>query len=402
MKGKIIFLSLAITASVLLWGFFGSRVIHAADTTGVTDNSIKIGHIFAYTGPVVDSTMHYNNAMEAYFKDLNERGGVNGRKINFLKEDDGYAIPRCIAAFKKLVFKDNIFAGLTMGGTGQTFAMFQMIEKSKLPCIIVSKAETMTTPLKRYIFTGGPSYEDMARALVDYIVKDTGAKDPKIGIVYPDNAYGKWVTEAAAAQIKLHGLELARKEVLNFGAIDASSQVLNLQRAGATHVILVQIAAGAIAFLKDAVKYNYKPQLFGHYYACAETTLQAAGDLAEGLLGVHAYVSWFDNAPGMIKARKITGRYYPGYDATDRIFTDGWVISMMVEDALKRAGRNLSRESFMSALESTRNLDLGGIGAPLSLSPTNHKPAEACRIFRADVKKKVMVPVSGWIKASKK
>jgi branched-chain amino acid transport system substrate-binding protein len=286
-----------------------------------------------------------------------------------------------------------------MGGTGQTFAMFQMIEKNKLPCIVVSKAETMTTPLKRYIFTGGPSYEDMIRALVDYIVKDTGAKDPKIGIVYPDNAYGKWCMEAATSQIELHGLKLATQQVLNFGAIDASSQVLNLQRARATHVILVQIAAGAIVFLKDSVKYKYKPQLFSHYYGCAETILQISGHLAEGLVGVHAYVSWFDSAPGMVKARQITGKYYPGYNATDRIFTDGWVISLMTEDALKRAGRDLSRESFLTALESTRNLDLGGLGAPLSLSPTNHKPAETCRIFKADMKKKVMVPVSGWIKA---
>jgi branched-chain amino acid transport system substrate-binding protein len=399
---KSTFLSLAITVSVLLWGFFASPIIHAADTTGVTSDAIKIGHIFAYTGPVVDSTMHYNNAMEAYFKDLNERGGVNGRKITFLKEDDGYAIPRAVAAFKKLVFKDKVFIGLTMGGTGQTFAMFQMIEKNKLPSIVVSKAEGMTTPLKEHIFTGGPSYEDMVRVLVDYIVKDTGDKDPKIGIVYPDNAYGKWGMDAATAQIELHGLKLATKEVLNFGAIDASTQVLNLRKAGATHVILYEVAATTIAFLKDSGKYKYKPQLFGHYYACAETTLQAAGNLAEGLTGVHAYVSWFDNAPGMVKARKIVGKYYPGYDATDRIFTDGWVISLMAEDALKRAGRNLSRESFMTALESTRNLDLGGIGAPLSLSPTNHKPAEACRIFKADVKNKVMVPISGWIKASKK
>ncbi|MFH1625297.1 MAG: ABC transporter substrate-binding protein, partial [Pseudomonadota bacterium] len=104
----------------------------------------------------------------------------------------------------------------------------------------------------------------------------------------------------------------------------------------------------------------------------------------------------FDNAPGMVKARQITGKYYPGYEATDRIFTDGWVISLMVEDALKRAGRDLSRESFLAALESTRNLETGGIGAPLSLSPTNHKPTESCKIFEADVKNKVMVPISDW------
>jgi len=389
-------LFLIVAVSVLLWVFSIIPFLHAADTTGVTSDTVKIGHIFDYTGPVVDTVVHYNKAMEAYFKDLNERGGINGRKIVFLKEDDRYSVPLAIAAFKKLVFKDKVFIGLTMGGTGQTFALFALIEKNKIPCIVASKAEAMTTPLKKYIFTGGPSYDDMVKVLVDYIVKDTKVKDPKIAIVYPDNAYGKWGMEAAVAQLELHGLKPIAKEVLNFGDIDASSQVLNLKKAGATHVILYEIAAPAIAFIRGSLRYSYKPELFGHYYACSETLLQTVGPLAEGLRGVHAYVSWFDNVPGMINARKIVGKYYPGYIATDRIFSDGWVISLMVEDVLKRVGRDLSRESFLTALESTKELDIGDIGAPLSLSPTSHKPAEACKIFKADVKKKIMVPITDW------
>jgi branched-chain amino acid transport system substrate-binding protein len=389
---------LIIVFLVLSWVFFTTRVIQAGDTTGVTDDTITLGHILDYTGPTAETTLQYSKAMEAYFRDLNERGGVNGRKIKFLKEDDRYSIPGAIAAFKKLVFKDKVFVCLSVGGTGQTLALSKEIEKNRIPCIVISKSPTMTKPLKKYIFTGGPSHDDITAILIDYIVQDLGAKSPKVAIAYPDVSYGKEVLNGLTKRLEHYGLKPVTTEVLPIGAVDSSSQALSAKKKMAEYVIVVGTPVMSIAFMKFSNVYDYKPVHIGYYYNCSEAIPKALGKIAEGFLGVHAFVSWDNDVPGMIKAKKISLKYYPGWKATDIGFAEGIVNSILTEDALRRAGRDLSREKFIEALESTKNLELGGIGAPLTITSTNHKASDSAIIFKADLKEKIMVPVGGWRK----
>ncbi|MEW6616117.1 MAG: ABC transporter substrate-binding protein [Thermodesulfobacteriota bacterium] len=397
MNKKSVF-PLIILFLVLLWVFSTTRVIQAGDTTGVTDDTIALGHILDYTGPAAETTLQISKAIEAYFRDFNERGGVNGRKIEFLKEDDRYSIPGAIAAFKKLVFKDKVFVCLSVGGTGQTLALSEQIAKNKIPCIVISKSRVMTEPLKKYIFTGGPSHDDITAVLIDYIVKDLRAKSPKVAIGYPDVSYGKEVLDGLTKRLKHHGLEPVAIEVIPIGAVDASSQALNVKKKGAEYAIMIGTPVMSIAFMKFSNVYGYKPVHIGYYYNCSETIPKALGKIAEGFLGVHAFVSWDNDVPGMIKAKKISLKYYPGWKATDIGFAEGIVNSILTEDALRRAGRDLSREKFIEALESTKNLEVGGIGAPLTITPTNHKASDSAIIFKADLKEKIMVPVGGWRK----
>ena len=375
----------------------GTSFVHAGEGRGVTQDTIVIGNISDYSGPAVDNTSHYNKAIDAYFRHINDNGGIHGRKIKLIKEDDRYSIPMGVAAFKKLIFRDKAFM-IFIASTGETFALARQITKHKVPTISLGKADEITRPVKKYIFSSGPPYTSMVKVVVDYIVKDLKAKNPRIAIVCPDTAYGKSSLVALKDQLKFHDLKLADKEILEFGAVDATTQVLGLKRAKATHVILYEIVSPSVALIRDANKMGFKPQMIGHYYSCAENLVEILGNLAEGYLGVHSYTSWYDDCPGMIKARKIVKTYYPDYKPGARLFAEGCTIGLIVEHALRKTGKDLTRENFMKAMESIKDLDAGGISAPITFSKTKHEPSEESKMFKADVNGKRMVPITGWRK----
>ena len=131
-----------------------------AEKVGVTDDTITIAAIGDQTGPAASVGIPIVEATKLYFRNINDQGGINGRKVKFIVEDDHYTIPGALSAFKKLIYKDRVLSILYCGGTGQTVTLMRHIEKEKVPVITVSLAETMTTPVKRYIFTPSSSYDD--------------------------------------------------------------------------------------------------------------------------------------------------------------------------------------------------------------------------------------------------
>jgi branched-chain amino acid transport system substrate-binding protein len=163
-----------------------TRLGYTEESRGVTDDAVKIGEIADQTSVGAPVGILLKEATRTYFRHINDTGGINGRKVMIILEDDHYTIPGSFAAFKKLIFKDEVLSILYCGGTGQTLALERQIEKHKVPVIPISLAETMTTPLKRYIFTASASYDDGIKVIIDYIMKDMKAENPKIAIVYPD------------------------------------------------------------------------------------------------------------------------------------------------------------------------------------------------------------------------
>ncbi|KAF0120891.1 MAG: amino acid/amide ABC transporter substrate-binding protein HAAT family, partial [bacterium] len=147
--GMKLILVVMLLVSILFISNFSSQ---AKEVRGVTDDTIKIGIIMDMTGPVADNLMPYAIGVRNYFKYINDKGGINGRKVDVIVEDDRYSIPMAVAAFKKLVFKDRILAIIGLASP-QTTALLSQIEKNKLSTITYSNMRTMTTPFRRYIFT---------------------------------------------------------------------------------------------------------------------------------------------------------------------------------------------------------------------------------------------------------
>jgi branched-chain amino acid transport system substrate-binding protein len=397
MKKEYVFLRMVTLVSILI--FLGSVPSNAEEVRGVTKDTIKIGLILDQTGPIQFLTGPVTEAMRIYFRHINDQGGINGRKIKFIVEDDRYSIPMAVAAFKKLLLKDNVFAMLGMGGTGQTKALWSQIEKERVPCITVSLADAQVKPIKQYLFTPVASYEDEIRIIFNYIVNVLKAKNPRIALVTLEIDYGKIGFAAAEKEAKSFGLKIVDKELVTLGALEANTQVMSLKKAQPDYVILhLEPAAGA-AVVRDAYKLGFKTQWIGTYYTTSEDLLRVSRKAAEGFIGVHSYNSWYEDTPGMAELRKITLKYKPGTEKPFRpkYYVQGWVDAMIMSEGIRKVGKDLTPETLVKGIESIKDFDTKGLCGLISYGPNRHKGNESCRFYKADIDKSILVPITDWI-----
>ncbi|KAF0121753.1 MAG: amino acid/amide ABC transporter substrate-binding protein HAAT family [bacterium] len=391
MKTKIFFMiGFVLSLTVLL---SSGKFTYAKEARGVTDDTIKLGVIVDLTGPIAVNTIPYLEAARNYFRYINEEGGINGRKVKLIVEDDRYSIPMAIAAFKKLLYKDEVIALLGPAGTSQTVALSAQIDKLKVPTMTLSISRVWKE--KKYIFIIALPYEDGLRTTIDYIANDLKGKGSRIGFTTFDNDYGRNGLAAAREQAKLYDIKI-HNEVLNPGALDATTQVLNLKKYNLKHVIAHQEIGTATALLRDAKKYGFDATFLGGYAASFEEVVKLAGKAAKNFIGIHYINSWYDESRGMTSLREIAERYQPGKGFRNKFYTEGWVSAMIYTEAMKRAGKGLNYDTMVDCLEGFRDFDTKGLCPPITFKKGDHIGGKQCRFFRADVDKGLLVPLTGW------
>ncbi|MFH2011320.1 MAG: ABC transporter substrate-binding protein [Pseudomonadota bacterium] len=389
-------LSTLVLVVIVIFGITGSA--YSAKPPGVTDDTIKVGVIFDQTGPVAILLRPVTTGIRYYFRYINEQGGIHGRKLKTLVEDDRATIPMSISAFKKLVYRDGIVALLGPTSTGGAISLMKSIEKEKIPTIPGSSADRMVNPLNRYIFIIKDTNAGQMKVMIDYIMKDLEVKNPRIGLVYPDNESGKADLDPGLERLKLYNVEPVSKQVLSFGAIDATSQVMNLKRAKVDYVLLLgSPTQPAIVLLREMKKFGLNVPLFGVHATCDESVL-AIGDAANNFYAVSFVASWYDEGSGLAKMREIILKYEPGTENQIRgkTFMPGWLDGLIYVEAMKRAGRNLDGDAIVDAIESIKNYDTGGICGPLTFGPTDHKGGSAWKMFKSDPSAGKFIPLTGW------
>ena len=373
----------------------GSRSGYAGEARGVTDDTIKIGIIMDQTGVASSETIPVTIGARTYLQNISDQGGINGRKVKFIVEDDRYTIPGAFACFKKLIFRNKVLSILICGGTGQTLALVNQIEKHKVP-IMGGLAETLTTPVRRYIFTPAASYEDGVKVCVDYIMKDLKAKNPKIVCVYPDIEYGKACLRVTKEHLKKYNLELSATSIINLGDVDTTSQVLVLKSSDPDYIILHTFSGGLISFYRAAKIHGLRSKIIGSSYLSNEDYIKATGDGMKDTLVVSAFGHWSENTPGMAKLRRVTTKYGAKRMAESKNYTLGWLASMTCAEGLKRAGRNLNPDTLVEAYETFKNFSTGGISGTVSYSKNNHKGGTESKMYKADVKNQTFIPITGF------
>lgn len=214
-----------------LWGFILVCLIATPcfAQRGVTKDEIKLGLILVKTGPVASLGLPNGQGMVDYMQYLNDQGGVHGRKIDVIWEDDAFEAPKSVAALKKLITRDNVLTVITTGGSAQTMANLENINQYKLPNIPNALMKEFYDPFQPYIFAMGATYEAQYECIVDYIFHDLKEKNPRIGVIYEKREYGIKSMEAVKRRAKAYGVDLVSELVLPTGAVDASSQVLALR-----------------------------------------------------------------------------------------------------------------------------------------------------------------------------
>ncbi len=369
----------------------------SAEVRGVTNDSMRIGMILVKTGPVAALGLPEGWAIEDTFNAINEAGGINGRKIDFIWEDDQFKTPLAISAFNKLIFRDKVLSILTSGGTPQTIALFDQIDKHKVVNIPNALADEMFNPYRPYIFIIGATYETQIQLMFDYIMNDLKAKDPKIAVVYAETEFGKKGLEAARKRAEQYGVKLVSELVLNIGSVDASSQVLSLKKDNVDFVVTCNLAPPTITFLKTAEKYDYWPTTFGINWSCDDMVVKACKTAAKNYIGVNCVGGWEDDTPGMKRVRELAKKNDrdPAKMLTS-LYTMGVGVATVYAEGLKRAGENLTPESFKNGLETLKDFDTGGIVPPVTYTSTSHAPTTMSRLYRADPDRGVMVAITDW------
>ncbi|MBI4621403.1 MAG: ABC transporter substrate-binding protein [Desulfobacterales bacterium] len=400
MKTRYVFLRMITLVSIM--SLLGSVPSYAEEVRGVTDDTIKVGAVLDMTGPAAYILSPACEAYRTYFHYVNDQGGLHGRKVKLIVEDDRYSIPMAVAAYKKLIYKDKVLAILSMGGSGQHKALYDQIEKDKIPVLSnIAWSYHVSNPLKRYSFHPSNDNIDEIKLMVDYIVKNVDKEKLRLAYVYTDHEVGKSGFGQLKESLKSYGLELLGKEVVDLAAFDASSQVLNLKRNRINFIISLTGAGGGLAMLRDAKRLGYFPVIMSSFHLIGDDTIQIVGQAAKNLLMIGSVGSWHDDEPGSRKMRDITLQHHSGSIEKfklNRHYAKFWVTAMILAEGLKNAGRNLDQETLVAGLEKIKDLDTGGLMPPVSFSPTRRKAHDSGKFYKADIEKKHFITISGWVR----
>ena len=389
--------------------FLAGSMGDAYGTPGVTDKEVKVGIVLDLTA----SNAYYGRqtlaAVKAITEYENDKGGINGRKVNLVVHEAGDNPLKAVAAYKYVVSRHNIFMiGMGMGSAALR-AVFPFIEEKKIPMTgVVSLSSSMYNPFRRYVFsTHGGSF-DHAIVALDYLVNTLRHSDPRfkgkeirLGINFQDDDYGRDFQRAWRLGAKKYGLKIVAEESFKRGSIDVASQVLNLRKAGANYVFQTAASPSGIAALQEAYKLDYHPQFIGDTGMRAKKVIDVAQEAADGFWVITSTASTREDVPGMRRLKKISKKYQP--DAKiDGIFLWGWVNYLVGVEGLKRAGRDLTREGLIDALETfkARPFSTEGLSGDIIYSSKSHKGGGSMRMFRADLKEKDFILFTDWMRPS--
>jgi ABC-type branched-subunit amino acid transport system substrate-binding protein len=335
----------------------GIATASTSATPGVSATSITLGSSGPLTGEAAAAAGVLRGA-EGYFKYVNSRGGVNGRKIDFKYLDDAYDPSKTVQNVRQLIQQDNVFALFAVVGTNGNLAIRDFANASGVPTVFsASGATTFGRDYKKYPWTIGylPPYGEEGELYAKHILA-TNAKKAKVGVLYQSDDYGK---DVLAGFRKGLGAKARTMIVQTVGydptASDVQSQVAQLKASGANTFCVFAFGKFAIQAFQYASKLGWKPQIYVNDVASASSIMQIMPrSTSEGAIsivwGKDPATPKFKNDPGTKLAATIIKRYIPGGNPSDGFLTAGMAEAFTMVDALKAAGKNLTRKSLMNAV----------------------------------------------------
>jgi len=357
------------------------------------------------SGPSSYHGKTFSTGFNTYLKEVNEKGGVGGKKVVLIEENAERNVQKEIGFLRKFAQQDKALAAIVVTSDGM-FAAKPMGDSLKLPLMGVGVPELATSPVSPWVFNIVASYQDTVFAAIDHIFKTD--KDPKIGVIYPDNQYGLEALRAAEARMKKYNKPLTGKAVMSLRETDATTQVLALKQAGVNHIIVQLTGAHIAAVLRDADKVGLDAMVYATTQGMdREPDLILAqsngAHLAKKFIGVGPWSKWNETSvPGVAAMREALMKHdkVPESKLGDIMYSNyvqGYVNAMVLVEALRRAGPNPTGESVRDAMNQIRDFDTKGITAPLTFNAERHKGTNAVKLFRINVDRKVYEPIGGWV-----
>ncbi len=348
---------------------------------GVADSEIVVGEVNPYTGPPALLGVAHTVGMKLAFAEANV-AGVNGRKLKLLTEDDGYVTSRTLQSVRKLIDVDKVFAITGISGTGQSTAAMPILEKAGIPAIIsVAPAPDQFVPPRKNVFVIGQVYNEGIKQLTLYLADKNPGK--KWAIVTQDDDYGLVVREGfekAAAEKKINVVYSANYKK---GQSDFASEMLRLKDSGAEVFLAGGIISENVAMLKELEKLAYRPVVGIFWPGRIEVVLKLAGPASDGLFAVD-YVEPLAGPAGKAFLEKAKALLPENeFKAINRYTESGYAAGRVLVEAIRRCGKDVTRDCAISEMEKTKNLDTG-VMAPISFGPGVRFSSQKVQIMQAD------------------
>jgi branched-chain amino acid transport system substrate-binding protein len=376
----------SLLATVLLTG------APALAQQGITDTEIGIGDVEPLTGPPALLGVAASIGHKIAIAEANSAGGVNGRKIKYVLEDDGYVTARTIQGVKKVIEVDKAFAMLGISGSGQSIAVMPVLEKAGIPTVIdVAPVKFLWEPARKNVFVVGQSYEEGIIHLVKYLADKNPGK--KWGLITQDDDYGITVRDGFDSVVKEKKLNVVYSGNYKKGQQDFSSDMLQLKDSGAEVFLAGGIIAENIAMMKELEKLNVKPVTGIFWPGRVEPVLKLMGPAGDGIYAVD-YVEPFAGEAGkafLEKAKPLVSE--AELKGINRYTMTGYAAAKVLIAAIERCGKQPTWACTITELEKTKNVETV-VMAPISFGPGVRFSNQKLQIMRADFSTLSFKPVN--------
>ena len=335
---------------------------------GVTAKSILLGQSAAFSGPAAQLGIQMNIGTKAYLDHINARGGVYGRKIALKTRDDRYEANLCADATTGLIEEDKVFALISYVGTPTTAAAMPIITNAKVPLVgPFTGAELLRTPVNRYIFNVRASYYDETEKIVDLLVSNGNTN---IAVFYQDDNYGLAGLKGVEIAMAKRNLKISALGKVERNTIKVEDAVKSINAARPGGVVMISAYTSVAEFVRQMKKAGSITQFYNVSFVGSKALADALKDEGYGI--TISQVVPFPWSSSGVRVVKEYQEIMTKAGNTDFNFSslEGLIVAKVMVEGLKRAGKDLTREKLIAALEGMNNVDLGEF--VVSFSPTNH------------------------------
>ncbi|MFP8832810.1 ABC transporter substrate-binding protein [Hydrogenophaga sp. XSHU_21] len=337
-----------------------------AQVAGLTDTTVVLGQSAPFSGAAEQLGLQFHLGAQLFFEQVNAKGGIQGRRIELRRLDDGYEPEKCAANTRQFI-GEGVFSLFGYIGTPTSVVALPLATEAKVPFFApFTGAEVLRDPFNRYAIHVRASYFDETAAIVRQLTQ-VGIK--RISVFYQNDAYGKAGLEGVTRALKAMSLEPASTGTVERNTVDVAESVKSIMAARPEAIVQISAYKSCAAFIRESRKAGYAGNLYNVSFVGTQALLDELGKDARGV--AVSQVMPFPYSP----VTQISGEYLaavrakqgraPNYSGIE-----GFVAAKVFCEALNRAGRGVTRESFITAIQSLRNVDMGGF--PVEFGPNDH------------------------------
>lgn len=377
-------------AAILVVGAGRAALAQKQYDTGASDTEIKIGNFVPYSGPASAYGV-VGKAMAAVFRKMNDDGGINGRKINFISYDDAYSPPKSVEQTRKLIESDEVLLLFGTLGTASNTAVQKYLNAKKVPQLFVATGATKWDDPKHFPWTMGwlPSYQSEGRIYAKYLTKET--PEARIAVLYQNDDMGKDYLKGLKDGLGANLSRLVAEESYELAEPTIESHIVKLKSSNADAIVFFTTPKFGAQAIKKLGEMNWRPGtvIVSNVSASTATVMRPAGlDYSQGVISA-AYAKdvsdpQWNNDPGIKEFEELLAKYLPEVNRVDASALTGYNMAQTMVQVLRRCGDNLTRENVMKQAASLNNLEQGGLlpGVKISTSPTDFQPISQLQLMR--------------------